>query len=77
MYPHKQLTVYRVKAPKVTKKYPLIGPSSDCEVFILRADSPYLSSRVYNYLNKNLENGTDGEEEACDLKRKKGSMNVN
>lgn len=60
---HKQLTVYRVMAPKVTKKYPLIGPSSDCEVFIPRAASPHVSSTVYNYLDKNFENGIDGEEE--------------
>lgn len=67
---HKQLTVCRVMAPKVTKKYPLIGPSSDCEVFIPRAASPRISSTVYNYLDRNFENGIDGEEEeAYDLKR--------
>lgn len=58
---------------KSDEKYPLIGPNSECNVFILRANSPYGSSRVCNYLNNNLEKGIDGEEEeeAYDPRKKK------
>lgn len=56
VYLCKQLTVPHVTAPKVTK-ISTNWPQVYCEVFILGADLPYVSSRVSNYLNKNLGGG--------------------
>lgn len=56
VYLCKQLTVRHITAPKVTK-ISTNWPQVYCEVFKLGADLPYVSSRVSNYLNKNLGEG--------------------